>query len=391
MIQGLMMTPPVVGRIAIGKVVERNGKRLPEKDDEFTITTQVQSRAGWVLHPIDAALRSQLGNCTASASSATAAMPANPAGLQLQESEQLPENARSPAQPPSRASLQSKLAKRAKVQGASAQPLAHQVPAPISATAAVTNAVKPMPAAAKLRSIPVRLLFNDPGLNLRASYTLFDRATARPICVGDGESCKRVRQGVVESHPCPSPDHCALGMEGNCKLFGRFHVRIDHPENQSDACSTFVLRTTGINTVRTLMARMQYFQAISGGLLAHLPLELRLRGKSTAQSHRAPIYYVDLCIRQSLTLEAAVREAGEAAEHARQMGLDQTALDAAARAGYAQGLFAETGEEAADVLQEFYPAADPGQGRSQDVYQDRDLDQGRSQQEGASHGAAIQA
>lgn len=46
MIKGLMITPPVIGRIAIGKVVERNGKRLPEKDDEFTITTQVQRHAG---------------------------------------------------------------------------------------------------------------------------------------------------------------------------------------------------------------------------------------------------------------------------------------------------------------------------------------------------------
>ena len=371
------MTPPVIGRIAIGKMVERNGKRLPEKDDEFTITTQVQSRAGWVLHPMDAALRSQPINGTASASSATAAMPANPADLQAQESEQLPENARSPAHPATQTSLQSKLAKRAKAQGASAQPLARQVPAPISATAAATNAVKPIPAAPKLRSIPVRLLFNDPSLNLRAAYTLFDRATARPICVGDGESCKRVRQGVVESHPCPGPDHCALGMEGNCKLFGRFHVRIDHPANQSDACSTFVLRTTGINTVRTLMARMQYFQAISGGLLAYLPLELRLRGKSTAQSHRAPIYYVDLCIRQGLTLEAAVGKAREAAEHARTMGLDQTALDAAARTGYAQGVFEESAEEAAGVLQEFYPAADPGQDSAH--------------QGGACHGQEIQA
>jgi hypothetical protein len=49
MIKGLMITPPVIGRISIGKVVEKNGKRLPEKDDEFTITTQVQQRQ-WVLH-----------------------------------------------------------------------------------------------------------------------------------------------------------------------------------------------------------------------------------------------------------------------------------------------------------------------------------------------------
>jgi hypothetical protein len=165
-------------------------------------------------------------------------------------------------------------------------------------------------------------------------------------------------------------------MEGNCKLFGRFHVRIDHPANQSDACSTFVLRTTGINTVRTLMARMQYFQAISGGLLTYLPLELRLRGKSTAQSHRAPIYYVDLCIRQGLTLEAAVGKAREAAEHSRQMGLDQAALDTTARTGYAQGVFEESAEEAAGVLQEFYPTRDPGQDDSH--------------QEGACRGQEIQ-
>lgn len=73
------------------------------------------------------------------------------------------------------------------------------------------------------------------------------------------------------------------------------------------------------------------------------------------------IYYVDLCVRQSLSLEAAVHKAREAAEHARQMGLDQAALDAAARAGYALGVFEESAEEAAGVLQEFYPAADPSQ------------------------------
>ena len=31
MIKGLAITPPVLGRISIGKIVEKNGKRLPEK------------------------------------------------------------------------------------------------------------------------------------------------------------------------------------------------------------------------------------------------------------------------------------------------------------------------------------------------------------------------
>ena len=37
MIKGLTITPPILGRITIGKVVEKNGKRLPEKDDQFII------------------------------------------------------------------------------------------------------------------------------------------------------------------------------------------------------------------------------------------------------------------------------------------------------------------------------------------------------------------
>lgn len=50
MLKGLALTPPVIGRISIGKVVEKNGKRLPEKDDEFTLTSQVQGRDGWINH-----------------------------------------------------------------------------------------------------------------------------------------------------------------------------------------------------------------------------------------------------------------------------------------------------------------------------------------------------
>ena len=61
MLKGLALTPPVIGRISIGKVVEKGGKRLPEKDDEFTLTSQVQAKDGWVAHPLDDSLRSTAG------------------------------------------------------------------------------------------------------------------------------------------------------------------------------------------------------------------------------------------------------------------------------------------------------------------------------------------
>lgn len=31
MLKGLALTPPVLGRISIGKVIEKNGKRLPDE------------------------------------------------------------------------------------------------------------------------------------------------------------------------------------------------------------------------------------------------------------------------------------------------------------------------------------------------------------------------
>lgn len=118
MIKGLMMTPPVVGRISIGKVIERNGKRLPQKDDEFTITTQVQSRIGWVLHPMDAILRTEI---TDRALMTT--------GVEVTELQTLPPEFEGAMQQ-SKQTLQDKLARRARATHSSqaTQEMASKVP-----------------------------------------------------------------------------------------------------------------------------------------------------------------------------------------------------------------------------------------------------------------------
>ena len=270
MLKGLAITPPVVGRISIGRVVERNGKRLPEKDDQFTLTSQVQNRDGWVLHPLDEQLRKESGG--------------------------------------------------------------------------------------KLRSIPIRLLFNDPALNLRADYSLFDRSTGRPVCVGNCETCRRTSgKDGVETLPCVGPDVCPFA-EGECKAYARFNVVIG--DGEDDALGSFVLRTTSFNTIRTLAARLQYFSAVSGGRLACMPLEMKLRGKSTTMSFRQAIYYVDLVVRSGMTLEQAISEARERDLQRRESGFDQDALDEAARTGFANGAFEELEEDIPAVVEEFYPEAD---------------------------------
>ncbi len=266
MIKGLSITPPVLGRISIGRTIERNGKRLPEKDDQFTITSQVQTKEGWVLHPLDEALRKNSPN-------------------------------------------------------------------------------------GKLRSIPVTLLFNDPDLNLRAEYSLFDRSNGRPMCVGNGETCRRVTTTGIQTLPCPSTDGCEMARGGACKPYGRLNVKL----GDDDELGTFIFRTTGYNSIRTLAARLHYFKAVSGDLLACLPLELRLRGKSTAQSRGTPIYYVDLVIRDGMSLPDAIQEARRVEAERQMQGFDQTALDEAARQGFGNGSFEETEDDLPMVAEEFFP------------------------------------
>ncbi|MGP9692985.1 recombination directionality factor, partial [Psychrobacter sp. AOP30-A2-5] len=202
-----------------------------------------------------------------------------------------------------------------------------------------------------LRQIPVRMLFNDPELNLRAEYTLFDRQTGRPLCVGDGEHCQRRTSNGVEQLPCPSPDRCPLAQGGACKPYGRLYVNL----SEDDELGTFIFRTTGFNSIRTLAARLSYFAAVSGNKLSCLPLQLTLRGKSTTQSYRTPIYFVDLTLRDGVTLKQAVQDAQsidcELSEH----GFDQAALEIAAKQGYVNSCFEVDSDNLLDVAEEFYP------------------------------------
>jgi hypothetical protein len=132
-----------------------------------------------------------------------------------------------------------------------------------------------------------------------------------------------------------------------------------------------VLRTTGFNSIRTLSARLRYFHALSGGLLSTLPLELRLRGKSTTLSHRTPIYYVDLTLRAETTLAHAIASARTEWEARKAAGMNQAALDEAARAGFALGEFEESEEDGAAVVEEFYPDTEghSGDGLDQSPHQ----------------------
>ena len=128
------------------------------------------------------------------------------------------------------------------------------------------------------------------------------------------------------------------------------HVHLD----ESDVLGIFIFRTTGFNSIRTLSARLSYYHAISNGLLSCLPLQLILRGKSTTQSYRQPVYYVDLTLREGVNLNDAIQTAKEIDQQSKVTGFNQNALDQIARQGYGNARFEVNSEEGLDLVEEFF-------------------------------------
>nr|WP_238325222.1 hypothetical protein [Aeromonas hydrophila] len=158
----------------------------------------------------------------------------------------------------------------------------------------------------------------------------------------------------MEEVSCPGPERCAFAGQQGCKLYGRLNLFV---EGQGDELGSFIFRTTGYNSVRTLAARLKYLEAVSGCHTRYLPLTLRLRAKSTTQSYRTPVYYVDLTLREETNLTEAVRQAQEAARRDQEAGLAIDQMEQAARDLLRNGQFEDIDEEVPMLLEEFYPEA----------------------------------
>lgn len=98
--------------------------------------------------------------------------------------------------------------------------------------------------------------------------------------------------------------------------------------------------------------RIEYFRA------DYLPLQLKLRAKSTTQSHRAPVFYVDISLRDGVSLTEAITQAKDKAERHQEAGVNIDALERAARLALANGAFEENEEEGPVIVEEFFPQSD---------------------------------
>lgn len=205
------------------------------------------------------------------------------------------------------------------------------------------------------RKLPVRLLFNDPGLNFQTQYVAY--WGKHRWCTGDGESAQRLQKDGgyrdVEC-PCPNLEQGFQGVDGKgngkCKINGVLSVIID---DAAMVGGVWRFRTTSINTCESIARSLDMLYRLSSGHIAGIPLDLTVSPKEAHQPDGTPttIYVVGLTFRgtvQELRTHAE-QHAIEDARYAHRMAQ----LDEQARLSLAGPVVPD--EEAREVIEEFYP------------------------------------
>jgi hypothetical protein len=207
------------------------------------------------------------------------------------------------------------------------------------------------PQGGKLKELPVMLLYNDPDVNFQTRYSCY--IGNRLWCCGDGEEAQRLQQdGKYQPVPCP-----CLRLEANytgkdkCKPNGTLQVLLQGVDRIG---GVWKFRTTSWNSVNSIMSSLKLIQAITGGVLAGIPLKLVLSPKTvtvpgTGQNMVVYVVSLEFPGTEQELAKIGYDIAKRRAEHKAKM--DQ--IEAEARKALEH--LEETPEEMREVQEEFYP------------------------------------
>ena len=160
-----------------------------------------------------------------------------------------------------------------------------------------------------LSEIPIRLMFDKPENNLSGSYKAFDRCTGQLLCCGNGETAAQRTESseAPVSVKCAGPENCAFAAipENSCQLHVRLKVQI---EGNDDPLALTEFQSSGINSYRTLSAKLKMLQALYGGLRG-LPLRLTSWAKSSKGSGYQPFYCANIELIEGVDLVTAKAQA----------------------------------------------------------------------------------
>jgi len=204
------------------------------------------------------------------------------------------------------------------------------------------------PESGKITSIPILLLYDDPEVNFLTRYAAYAGNTL--LCQGDGESAQRLQDGKYQTVPCPCPRlEEAYGGKDICKPNGVLQCLI---QGVNRIGGVWKFRTTSWNSVQSIMSSMKLFQTVTGGILAGIPLQMRVSPKTVTVRGGNQIVYV-VSLEFSGTTQQLTQVALDITRRQAEYRVRLEHLEAEARKALEHQ--EESPEEVKDIQQEFYP------------------------------------
>lgn len=198
--------------------------------------------------------------------------------------------------------------------------------------------------------IDISLCYDTPALNFPTFYAAFTQS--KLACMGNGTvAWQRVEDGERKEIVCDRKQ-CALVKAKKCKPHGRLSVILT---NANRIGGTFIFRTTSWNSIRNIISAMAFIKNQTGGILAGLPLKLKLREASTVPNglaHKVTIYVANL--EYAGTMEQLKKDAKEELKRRKLLGLDIKILEQLQRGDIEEHVRAEAEKDAEEISGEFY-------------------------------------
>lgn len=208
------------------------------------------------------------------------------------------------------------------------------------------------------KEIPVMLVYDDIDLNFPTRYAMYNGKTLQ--CTGDGDTARwRNDDGthMMVQCPCHRQDPAYQGKD-KCKITGTLSVIIDGAEVIG---GVWKFRTTSYNSVVGILSSLAMIKRVSGGVLAGVPMVMKLSPKAVVDPVRGgqqTVYIVSLEYRGSVQ---SLRNQGystllEQQKHG--VRIEQIEQQARALLAYQPDPYEV---EAEDIVPEFYPEQQPAE------------------------------
>jgi hypothetical protein len=204
------------------------------------------------------------------------------------------------------------------------------------------------------KELDISLCFDIPALNIPNFYAFFKASKLQ--CRGNGKKAyRRNEEGELDEIKCDRKN-CQFAKEKKCKPYAKLSVIL---EGANRVGGVFVLRTTSYNSIRNLISSMAFISNATGGILAGLPLKLRLMPATVIPNglNKKVVIYVTN-IEYAGTITELKEDAHKEIDRRLQLGFNMRKLEQSQQKLITKQATEEAEENAEDIENEFYVNGD---------------------------------